>query len=410
MPKQALRWVIGHPCDSMGLVVFILETCMNSPKYSLWAACVGDLDRGPEQGCPLMPSAPPGRLDDSGQMVQGRGAKPLPPPPLDWGDEPREWRSSPPFLQHRRSSERKPVVLPVPEGRPGEPPRAPRPPAAAAGEELPVRRLRRPGTSRYGLEMFSEARLSEWVFEPFTKPRAAGPPRDTPLDPWDVEVGTPQLFQGQMRHCWVLRSALVRDCHRCHGHGRSKCGVCHGAGRRRCVMCRGSRQRLEQQKRCQLCSGTGRGRCDTCSGRGSRTCATCQGKKKLQHLKQLVVTLKSNVFGFVSERHLNFPEKQLSKVSGANIFKDENVVVYPIVDFPDPQISLASQRAIAEHNAVLATTSPILWQRQTVELIPITEVHSRYSGKPDLYYVYGLENKVYALDYPKRCCWGCTLV
>ncbi|XP_009881188.1 PREDICTED: protein SSUH2 homolog [Charadrius vociferus] len=239
---------------------------------------------------------------------------------------------------------------------------------SAAGE-LAIRRLRHLATYRYRLETFSESRLSEWVFEPFTK-----------------------------------------DCHRCHGHGRSKCGVCHGAGRTRCVTCKGSRWRRKQQSRCQLCSGTGRRRCNTCSGRGSKTCATCQGERKLQHFKQLVVTWKNNVFEFVSEHHLNFPGKLLSKVSGENIFKDENAVVYPIIDFPDPEISLASQRAIAEHSAAFATSSRILRQRQTIELIPITEVHYQYSGKPYLYYIYGLENKVYALDYPERCCCGCAIV
>ncbi|XP_009468257.1 PREDICTED: protein SSUH2 homolog [Nipponia nippon] len=248
----------------------------------------------------------------------------------------------------------------------------------AAGE-LAIQRLRQLGTYRYRLETFSESRLSEWAFEPFTS-------------------------------CRVPHSALVKDCHRCHGHGRSKCGVCHGAGRTRCVTCKGSRQRLKQQKRCQLCSGTGRKRCNTCSGRGSKTCATCQGEKKLQHFKQLVITWKNNVFEFVSEHHLNIPGELLSKVSGENIFKDENVVVYPIIDFPEPEISLASQRAIAEHSAAFATSSRILRQRQTIELIPITEVHYQYSGKTYLYYIYGLENKVYVLDYPERCCCGCTII
>ncbi|XP_074770594.1 protein SSUH2 homolog isoform X4 [Athene noctua] len=183
-----------------------------------------------------------------------------------------------------------------------------------------------------------------------------------------------------------------------------------GTYRTRCVTCKGSCRRLKQQKRCQLCSGTGRKRCNTCSGRGSKTCVTCQGEKKLQHFKQLVITWKNNVFEFVSEHHLNFPGELLSKVSGANIFKDENVVVYPIIDFPDPEISLASQRAITEHSAALATSSRILRQRQTIELIPITEVHYQYSGKPYLYYIYGLENKVYALDYPERCCCSCTIL
>ncbi|XP_064309484.1 protein SSUH2 homolog isoform X2 [Phalacrocorax carbo] len=318
-----------------------------------------DLDLDPEPGCALTPSAPPGRPEGCEWIVQGRGARPLP-PPLDLPGKPGERRSRPPFLQHS--------VPPMTE-------------AAArqallrfvasqccygsrAAGELAIERLRPLGTYRYRLETFSESRLSEWAFEPFTRPGAARPPGDAPLDPWELEVGAPPLFQGRTRRCRVPRSALVRDCHRCHGHGRSKCGVCHGAGRTRCVTCKGSRRRLKQQKRCQLCSGTGRKRCNTCSGRGSKTCATCQGEKKLQHFKQLVITWKNNVFEFVSEHHLNFPGELLSEVSGENIFKDENVVVYPIIDFPAPEISLASRRAIAEHSAALATSSRILRQHQ----------------------------------------------
>ncbi|XP_032050169.1 protein SSUH2 homolog [Aythya fuligula] len=279
-----------------------------------------------------------------------------------------------------------------------------------AAAELDIQELRPRVTYRYRLETFSESRLSEWAFEPFTKPGATRPPGDIPPDLWDVEVGVPPLFQGQTRRCRVPRSALVRECHRCHGRGRSQCGACHGAGWARCVTCRGSRRRLKQQKRCQLCSGTGRSRCSTCSGRGSKTCTTCQGEKKLQHFRQLVITWRNNVFEFVSEHHLNFPGELLSKVSGENIFQDENVVVCPIVDFPEPAISWASRRAIAEHSAAFASSSRILRQRQTVERIPITEVHYQYLGKPYLYYIYGLENKVYALDYPERCCCGCTIL
>lgn len=36
--------------------------------------------------------------------------------------------------------------------------------------------------------------------------------------------------------------------------------------------------------------------------------------------------------------------------------------VYPIIDFPNPEISLASQRAITEHNAAFTTSSRILQQ------------------------------------------------
>ncbi|KAM6325666.1 protein SSUH2 homolog [Podargus strigoides] len=421
---------------------------------------VGDLDVDLEPGCPLTPSAPPGWLGDCEGMVQGRatptgtclpssqpaftsgaavpsllllqtdlfrkamvfdiwlcfsllgkssrpllGAKPLA-PALDPRGEPGEQRSRSPLVQHgvppmTEAAARRALLRFVASRRCH---------GSRAAAELAIGRLRQRGTYRYRLETFSESRLIEWAFKPFTKPGAAGPPGDAPLDPWDMEVGAPPLFRGQTRCCQVPRSALVRDCHRCQGHGRSRCGVCHGAGRTRCATCQGSRRRLKRQQRCQLCSGTGRRRCNTCSGRGSKTCATCQGEKKLQHFKQLVITWKNNVFEFVSEHHLNFPGELLSKVSGENVFRDENVVVYPITDFPDPEISLASQRAIAEHSAACTTSSRILRQRQTVELIPITEVQYQYLEQPHLYYIYGLENEVYARDYPGSCCCGCALL
>ncbi|XP_053932723.1 protein SSUH2 homolog isoform X3 [Cuculus canorus] len=323
-----------------------------------------DLDLDPEPRHPLMSSAPPGQLDDGAWVVQGRGVKPLP-SPLDSPGKPEEQRSRSSFMQPSvplmteavaRQALLHFVASQCCYG------------SRAAGE-LAIRQLWQLGTYRYRLETFSESRLSEWAFEPFTKPRAANPAGDSPLDPWRVEVRAPPLFQGQTRRCRVPHSTLVRDCHRCHGHGRSKCGECHGAGRTRCVTCKGSRWRLKQQKRCQLCSGTGHNRCNTCSGRGSKTCATCQGEKKLQHFKQVVVTWKNNVFEFISDHQLNFPGELLSKVSGGNIFKDENVVVYPIIDFPDPEISLASQRAIAEHRTAFATSSRILRQHRNCGVV-----------------------------------------
>lgn len=49
-------------------------------------------------------------------------------------------------------------------------------------------------------------------------------------------------------------------------------------------------------------------------------------------------------------------------------------------------------------------------QRQTVELIPLTEVHYWYRGKTNVYYVYGTDHRVYVADYPERYCCGCTII
>ncbi|XP_075794825.1 protein SSUH2 homolog isoform X3 [Pelodiscus sinensis] len=279
----------------------------------------------------------------------------------------------------------------------------------AAGE-LVIQDLRQVTVYRYRLESFHESRLSEWTFQPFTNNLVDGPQNGTSPQLWDIKVQAPPMFQDDIKKFRVPHSSLVKECHKCQGRGRYKCSACHGAGRMRCVTCSGARRRAKQQKRCQMCSGTGRRRCSTCSGRGNKICMTCQGEKKLLHFIQLIITWKNKVFEFVSEHQLNFPGELLTKVNGENVFKDENVLVYPIIDFPESEISLASQRAITEHNAAFTTSSRILQQRQTIELIPITEVHYQYAGKTYLYYVYGLENRVYALDYPERYCCGCTII
>ncbi|KAH0630219.1 hypothetical protein JD844_012958 [Phrynosoma platyrhinos] len=247
---------------------------------------------------------------------------------------------------------------------------------------------------QYRLETFNETRLCEWTFEPYTNTLVDGPQNGMSPQPWDIKVQVPKMFQEDTKKFRVPHSSLIKM---------------------RCVACSGARHKakakyLQHQKRCQMCSGTGRKRCSTCSGRGYKTCTTCQGEKKLLHFIQLIITWKNNVYEFISEHELNFPRELLNKAMGENIFKDENTLVYPLVDFPYAQISLASQKAIAEHNAIFSGTSRILQQRQTVELIPVTEVHYQYAQKMHLYYIYGMENKVYVLDYPERYCCGCNII
>uniref|UniRef100_A0A8C0IYA9 Ssu-2 homolog n=1 Tax=Chelonoidis abingdonii TaxID=106734 RepID=A0A8C0IYA9_CHEAB len=229
----------------------------------------------------------------------------------------------------------------------------------AAGE-LVIQDLRQKTVYRYRLETYHESRQSEWTFQPFTNNLVDGPQNGASPRPWDIKVQAPPTFQDDTKKFRVPHSSLVKACHKCQGRGRHKCSACHGAGRMRCVTCSGARHRKKQQKRCKIRSGTGRKRCSTCSGRGNKTCMTCQGEKRLLHFIQLIITWKNKVFEFVSEHQLNFPEELLSKVNGENVFKDENVLVYPIIDFPIPEISLASQRAITEHNAAFATSSRIL--------------------------------------------------
>ncbi|XP_064449263.1 protein SSUH2 homolog isoform X4 [Mirounga angustirostris] len=232
---------------------------------------------------------------------------------------------------------------------------------AAAGD-LVIQKLKQQTLCRYRLETFTESRISEWTFQPFTNQSVDGPQRGTSPRLWDIRVQVPPMFQEDMRKFQVPHSSLVKGCHKCRGRGCYKCSGCHGAGMVRCPSCSGAKRKAKQSRRCQLCSGSGRRRCSTCSGRGNKTCATCKGEKKLLHFIQLVIVWKNSLFEFVSEHRLNCPGELLAKAKGESLFKDESTMVYPIVDFPLREISLASQRGIAEHSAALASRARVLQQ------------------------------------------------
>ncbi|XP_046281689.1 protein SSUH2 homolog isoform X1 [Marmota monax] len=281
---------------------------------------------------------------------------------------------------------------------------------SAAADDLIIRELRQQTLCRYRLETFSESRISEWTFQPFTNHSVDGPQRGTSPRLWDIKVQIPPMFQEDTKKFQVPHSSLVKECHKCHGHGRYKCSGCHGSGMVRCPTCSGAKRKARQPRRCQMCSGSGRRRCSTCSGGGNKTCATCKGQRRLVHFIQLVVMWRNSVFEFLSQHQRHCPRELLAKAKGENLFRDENSAVYPIVDFPLREISLASQRGITEHSASLASCARILQQRQTIELIPLTEVHYWYQGKTYVYYIYGTDHQVYVADYPERYCCGCTII
>uniref|UniRef100_A0A8C6CF95 Ssu-2 homolog n=1 Tax=Monodon monoceros TaxID=40151 RepID=A0A8C6CF95_MONMO len=247
--------------------------------------------------------------------------------------------------------------------------------SAAAGD-LVILELKQQVLRRYRLETFSESRISEWTFQPFTNHSVDGPQRGTSPRLWDIKVQVPPMFQEDTRKFQVPHSSLVKECHRCHGHGRYKCSSCHGAGTVRCPSCSRAKRRARPARRCQMCSGSGRQRCSTCSGRGNKTCATCKGEKKLLHFLQLVIVWKNSLFEFVSEHQLDCPGDLLAKARGETLFKDENTMVYPIVDFPLREISLASQRGIAEHSAALASRARVLQQGPQDHHLPREDVGS----------------------------------
>lgn len=257
-------------------------------------------------------------------------------------------------------------------------------------------------TYRYRLETFTESRSTEWSQEPYT-----GQPVDAGVQPapgpWQIAAQPPAFFQEHKQTIKVPRTSSVKNCHLCLGMGRSPCTTCAGIGNKVCQMCNGSGFR-QSNDRCMHCNGRGRENCSSCSGNGSCQCDTCRGKRQLLVFINLIFKWSTEKDEFIAQDLSGLKAENLDKVSGKELFKDAQYMVYPMRGFPDVSVAQASERIVRDHQMKYAQTSLILQQRQTIELIPITKVNYRWKGKPYVYYVYGNEFKVNADDYPATCC------
>ncbi|TDH10382.1 hypothetical protein EPR50_G00075060 [Perca flavescens] len=261
-------------------------------------------------------------------------------------------------------------------------------------------------TYRYRLETFTESRSTEWSHEPYN-----GQPVDAlaqpPPGPWDVPAQAPNFFVDSKQIMKVPYTSSMKACHICVGMGRKPCKDCAGAGNKVCWVCNGSGYRMGND-RCHHCSGRGRENCIHCHGQGSKQCETCHGKQQLLVYINLTVKWTNNSDNYVVEQSSGLQVHNLSNVSGKELFRDSQYMVYPVMGFPDPTVVNAAQRLVSEHQGKFSQTSRILQQRQTIELIPITKVTYSWKGKSHVYFVYGNEFKVSADDYPATCC--CTVM
>ncbi|XDV49531.1 hypothetical protein PO909_018763 [Leuciscus waleckii] len=170
-----------------------------------------------------------------------------------------------------------------------------------------------------------------------------------------------------------------------------------------CSQCNGSGQCADNTA-CYNCNGSGREKCSSCSGCGSKKCNTCDGKGKLLVFVNLKVKWSTEMDDYVVQDSSGLRLEKLVKVSGKELFRDAQIMVYPVLGFPDVSVAQASERLIRDHQVKYTKNSRILQQRQTIELITITKVNYTWKEKPYVYYVYGNELKVNAEDYPATCC------
>ncbi|XP_034724178.1 protein SSUH2 homolog [Etheostoma cragini] len=257
-------------------------------------------------------------------------------------------------------------------------------------------------TYRYRLETFTESRSTEWASKPHE-----GEPADfytqTAPRPWELQATTtPSLFTNHTEEIRVPYTSSIKDCHSCHATGTMPCTECHGNGFKPCWVCNGSGMKTDES--CSHCNATGKDRCTTCDARGTKKCETCKGKRQLLTYIKVKVEWTNHVEDHVVAQNCGLNVDELRSVSGKELFKNNQYLLYPLLGFPVPAISEASERLVRDHQSKYAQTSRILQQRQTVELIPITKVNYKWKGNSHVYFVYGKENKVNADSYPATCC------
>ncbi|XP_030640062.1 protein SSUH2 homolog [Chanos chanos] len=257
-------------------------------------------------------------------------------------------------------------------------------------------------TYRYRLETFTESRSTEWSHEPYKGQPVDAYQQPAP-GPWDIAAQPPSFFSEHTQQIRVPYTSSVKGCHACLGMGRMPCKDCAGAGNKVCWVCNGSGYR-HSDDRCSHCNGRGRENCSRCSGQGSRLCDTCRGQRQLLVFINLKIKWTNNQDSYVVEQSSGLRVENLSKVTGKELFRDAQYLVYPLSGFPDPAVARASEQLIREHQGKYSLTSRILQQRQTIELIPITKVDYMWKGKSHVFFVYGNEFQVNADDYPATCC------
>ncbi|XP_077324087.1 protein SSUH2 homolog [Lithobates pipiens] len=269
-------------------------------------------------------------------------------------------------------------------------------------EEMVIQQMKPFNTYRYRLETFTESRSCDWTTKPLTSEKLDGPSNGPAPQPWEIILEPPALFHDETKKQPVPHTSSKKQCEECHGKGKIICQKCNGNGQVKCEHCNGSGRSAGEE--CSHCSGTGSEGCKTCHQTNVQTCPGCTGKGQVMSYIELTVTWKNNLYEFIPDHGSEFNTDLFKKVTGEKIFVDEQLLVPPLVNFPDASINQASQTAVQQHYSQFISSCRILKQKQSIEWLPLTKVEYSWKGKNCSYFVYGRENRVETKDYPSTCC------
>ncbi|XP_063797348.1 protein SSUH2 homolog [Pseudophryne corroboree] len=269
-------------------------------------------------------------------------------------------------------------------------------------QEMEITQLSPFSTYRYRLETFTESRACEGVTKPLNDQAIDSAANGPAPQPWEIPAQPPTLFNDEIRKMPVPHTSSKKSCQECNGKGKIICQACNGNSQVKCSNCDGSGTRSGEE--CSNCSGSGTKGCNACNQTNVQTCPACSGKGQVITYIELTITWKNNLFEFIPDHHSDFPTDLFKKVSGEKLFMDEQLLVPPLMNFPEQSINQASQNAVQQHYSQYISSCRILKQRQSIEWLPLNKVEYTWKGKNCSYYVYGKENKVETKNYPDTCC------
>ncbi|XP_035677525.1 protein SSUH2 homolog [Branchiostoma floridae] len=222
------------------------------------------------------------------------------------------------------------------------------------------------------------------------------------------------MFQKAKHSLEVPHTASVKLCDYCSGSGKVQCSWCSGRGSKPCHACNQTGRVRESgangsyyYRSCYYCKG-GRTECTWCNQTGKQRCLVCEGTGKLKWYTRLTIKWRNHVEDYILNG-TSLPDKKIRKVAGHEAFKEEHPRVWPINHFHEEEINTASRNLVQKHSTAFPDEK-ILMQRHQVRIIPVAEASYDWKAKDYNFIVYGLESKVYAPDYPQKCCCGCSIL
>ncbi|XP_072049171.1 protein SSUH2 homolog isoform X2 [Amphiura filiformis] len=268
-------------------------------------------------------------------------------------------------------------------------------------EEMEIKDVAHSSAVHYSLETFIECRTTKRVHRPMRGETYPLHRKDlTPSGVWQVENPPDQIWAVDEKSIPVPNTSTIETCHACGGKGFNKCFRCKGRGKTTCKHCKASGKKGSNP--CPYCHGNGRQRCFRCNGWACISCSVCEGYRKLEFYIQITSNFKVKQGDYLHNPGKKFPAKLLKDVDGEMLFEEENQMVSPLTTFPTQDVNTQSQQLLQKQLSV--KTERVLLQRHRVKGIPIAEVSYTWQTKDGRYWVYSMDKRVYAPDYPHSCC------